>query len=236
MTNKKEILLEIQNLIIDGFTGEQWVPIIKGVDLQLHKGEVLGLIGESGAGKSTMGAAAMGYARDGTRITDGSIKFSGIELTTASEKQKRELRGAKIAYVAQSAAASFNPAHKIIDQHSEAPRFHNLMTKSESEEDAIDLYNRLQLPYPNEIGFRYPHQVSGGQLQRAMTAMAMSCRPDLIIFDEAALVDGRDAFNVALAKVLANPDKMLERAGKYGYDKAQLPPPDMTTEWACSTK
>ena len=184
MTNKKEILLEIKNLIIDGFTGEQWVPIIKGVGLQLHKGEVLGLIGESGAGKSTMGAAAMGYARDGTRITDGSIKFSGIELTTASEKQKRELRGAKIAYVAQSAAASFNPAHKIIDQHTEAPRFHNLMTKSESEADAIDLYNRLQLPYPNEIGFRYPHQVSGGQLQRAMTAMAMSCRPDLIIFDE----------------------------------------------------
>ena len=184
MIKQKEILLEIKNLYIDGFTGEQWVPIIKGVDLELRKGEVLGLIGESGAGKSTMGAAAMGYARDGTRISDGSINFSGIELTTASEKQKRSLRGAKIAYVAQSAAASFNPAHKIIDQHTEAPRFHNLMTKSESEADAIDLYNRLQLPYPNEIGFRYPHQVSGGQLQRAMTAMAMSCRPDLIIFDE----------------------------------------------------
>ena len=184
MIKQKEILLVIKNLYIDGFTGEQWVPIIKGVGLELRKGEVLGLIGESGAGKSTMGAAAMGYARDGTRISDGSINFSGIELTTASEKQKRSLRGAKIAYVAQSAAASFNPAHKIIDQHTEAPRFHNLMTKSESEADAIDLYNRLQLPYPNEIGFRYPHQVSGGQLQRAMTAMAMSCRPDLIIFDE----------------------------------------------------
>jgi len=184
MIIQKETLLEINNLFIDGYTGEQWVPIIKGVDLQLHRGEVIGLIGESGAGKSTMGAAAMGYARDGTRITKGSIKFSGIEITKASEKQKRELRGAKIAYVAQSAAASFNPAHKIIDQHTEAPRFHKLMTKAESESDAIDLYNRLRLPFPNEIGFRYPHQVSGGQLQRAMTAMAMSCRPDLIIFDE----------------------------------------------------
>ena len=184
MIKQKEILLEIKNLFIDGYTGEQWVPIIKGVDLQLQKGEVIGLIGESGAGKSTMGAAAMGYARDGTRITKGSIKFSGIEITKASEKQKRALRGSKISYVAQSAAASFNPAHKIIDQHTEAPRFHKLMTKTESEADAIDLYNRLRLPYPNEIGFRYPHQVSGGQLQRAMTAMAMSCRPDLIIFDE----------------------------------------------------
>ena len=78
MIKQKEILLEIKNLYIDGFTGEQWVPIIKGVDLELRKGEVLGLIGESGAGKSTMGAAAMGYARDGTRISDGSINFSGI--------------------------------------------------------------------------------------------------------------------------------------------------------------
>lgn len=181
---KKNLLLDIENLKIEGYTGEKWVPIIKGVDLKLHRGEVMGLIGEFGAGKSTIGAAAMGYARDGTQISGGSINFDGMELSTATETEKRVLRGSRIAYVAQSAAASFNPAHKIIDQHTEAPLHYRIQKRLEAQEDAMELYERLRLPNPKEIGFRYPHQVSGGQLQRAMTAMAMSCRPDLIIFDE----------------------------------------------------
>ncbi|MYH58548.1 MAG: ABC transporter ATP-binding protein [Boseongicola sp. SB0675_bin_26] len=180
----KSVLLEIRGLKIDGYSDETWVPIIKGVDLTLRRGEVLGLIGESGAGKSTIGAAAMGYARDGTRISEGSIEFDGMELTTATSAEKRALRGSRIAYVAQSAAASFNPAHKLIDQHTEAPLHYRIKKRMEAQEDAMELYERLRLPSPREIGFRYPHQVSGGQLQRAMTAMAMSCRPDLIIFDE----------------------------------------------------
>lgn len=110
--------------------------------------------------------------------------FDGIDLINASAAKKRELLGKRIAYVAQSAAASFNPAHKLIDQHTEGPVQHGVMSRSESVKDGIELYRRLRLPNPEEIGFRYPHQVSGGQLQRAMTAMAMSCRPDLIIFDE----------------------------------------------------
>ena len=185
MSNQdKKVLLDIHDLKIEGYTGEVWVPIIKGVDLTLHRGEVMGLIGESGAGKSTIGAAAMGYARDGTRISGGTIHFDGMELTTATENEKRALRGSRIAYVAQSAAASFNPAHKIIDQHTEAPLHYRIQKRLEAQEDAMELYEKLRLPNPREIGFRYPHQVSGGQLQRAMTAMAMSCRPDLIIFDE----------------------------------------------------
>ena len=113
--------------------------------------------------------------------------------------------------MAQSAAASFNPAHKLIDQHTEAPIQYRIKKRMESQEDAMELYERLRLPNPREIGFRYPHQVSGGQLQRAMTAMAMACRPDLIIFDEpttaldvttqievlAAIRDIVDQFNTA---------------------------------------
>jgi peptide/nickel transport system ATP-binding protein len=177
-------LLEIKDLWIEGRSDETWNPIINGASLTLKKGEVLGLIGESGAGKSTLGLAAMGFTRDGVRISSGSVVFDGIDLINASAAEKRDLLGKRIAYVAQSAAASFNPAHKLIDQHTEAPVQHHVSSRSDSVEDGIELYRRLRLPNPEEIGFRYPHQVSGGQLQRAMTAMAMSCRPDLIIFDE----------------------------------------------------
>jgi peptide/nickel transport system ATP-binding protein len=182
--NGKPVLLTMKGLRIEGRSDETWSEIVHGIDLTLHKGEVLGLIGESGAGKSTVGLAAMGFTRDGCRISGGEIVFDGIDLMKASEATKRNLRGKRIAYVAQSAAASFNPAHKLMDQYCEAPVQHGVMGRNEAESDAVDLYRRMQLPDPDNIGFRYPHQVSGGQLQRAMTAMAMACRPDLIIFDE----------------------------------------------------
>lgn len=181
MTDK---LVTIRDIKIEGRSDETWNPIINGIDLELERGEVLGLIGESGAGKSTLGLAAMGFCRDGVRISGGSVEFDGIDLLTASASQKRELLGKQIAYVAQSAAASFNPAHKLMDQHTEAPTQHGVSGRADSIADGIELYEKLRLPNPDQIGFRYPHQVSGGQLQRAMTAMAMSCRPDLIIFDE----------------------------------------------------
>jgi peptide/nickel transport system ATP-binding protein len=181
---KGEALLEIRGLKIEGNSDGVWHPIVKGVDLTLKRGEVLGLIGESGAGKSTIGLAAMGFARPGCRIVDGTIMFDGIDLRAASEAEKRRLWGARIAYVAQSAAAAFNPAHRLIDQTIETAVRDGIRTRDQAVADSVDLYRRLQLPNPEHIGDRYPHQVSGGQLQRAMTAMAMSCRPDLIIFDE----------------------------------------------------
>ena len=181
---KGDVLLEMRGLKLEGQVDDQWLGIVHGIDVTLRRGEVLGLIGESGAGKSTIGIAAMGFARPGCRISGGTILFDGIDLMGISEEQRRKIRGARIAYVAQSAAAAFNPAHKLMDQCTEMPVQHGVMPFAEAEADTIDIFARLQLPEPETIGFRYPHQVSGGQLQRAMTAMAMSCRPDLIIFDE----------------------------------------------------
>jgi peptide/nickel transport system ATP-binding protein len=181
---KGDILLDMRDVRIDGFSDERWHHIIKGVDLTLKRGEVLGLIGESGAGKSTLGKAAMGYAQPGCKIKSGSIMFDGMDLMAATEAEKRELWGSRIAYVAQSAAASFNPAHRLLDQTIEATVGHNVNSDEDARRDAVELYDSLSLPEPNTIGERYPHQVSGGQLQRIMTAMAMSPRPDLIIFDE----------------------------------------------------
>ena len=181
---KGDILLEMKDIRIDGFSDERWHKIIKGIDLTLHRGEVMGLIGESGAGKSTLGLASMGFTKPGCKITSGSVIFDGQDLVTASEEDKRALWGTRIAYVAQSAAASFNPAHRLLNQTVEASLNQNLKSRDAAEDDARNLYKQLQLPDPENIGDRYPHQVSGGQLQRMMTAMAMSPRPDLIIFDE----------------------------------------------------
>ncbi|HUF43971.1 MAG TPA: ABC transporter ATP-binding protein [Aestuariivirgaceae bacterium] len=181
---KGEVLLEMRDLWIEGHSEDAWHEIIKGVSLTLRRGEVLGLIGESGAGKSTLGLAAMGFVRPGCRFTRGTVVFDGFDLTAASENAKRKFRGARISYVAQSAAAAFNPAHRLIAQTIESAVNHHIRSTDDALADAKDLYRRLQLPDPDRIGERYPHQVSGGQLQRAMTAMAMICRPDLIVFDE----------------------------------------------------
>lgn len=179
-----ELLLDIRGLHVEGMSEYRWHEVVKGIDLTLRRGEVLGLIGESGAGKSTIGLAALGYARPGCRIKGGTIRFDGIDLAKIDEAQKRRLWGARLAYVAQSAAASFNPAHKLIDQCVEASVGHRLTSTDEARRNAIDLFRRLRLPDADHFGYRYPHQVSGGQLQRAMTAMAMVSRPDLIVFDE----------------------------------------------------
>ena len=177
------MLLHIRDLKIEGRSDNGWTPILHGVDLELDRGQVLGLIGESGAGKSTLGLAAMGFVAPGLRVTGGQVLFDGTDLLTLPVRRRRAMR-CRIAYVAQSAAASFNPAWRLIDQFCEGPKIHHTASRAESERFARELYRQMHLPDPDQFGLRFPHQVSGGQLQRAMVAMAMATRPDLIIFDE----------------------------------------------------
>lgn len=184
-----EPLLDIQNLRIEATIyapGEPPVEavIVDDVSLTLPKGRVMGLIGESGAGKSTIGLAALAYGRGGIRLTGGTILLNGREIRTAGPGVLRSLRGREVTYVAQSAAAAFNPAKRLMEQVIEATLHHGLLTRDEAEARAVDLFRTLSLPDPETFGKRYPHQVSGGQLQRAMTAMALCPRPDLVIFDE----------------------------------------------------
>ena len=171
----------MQGLRVETIAG---TVLVHDVDLTLARGEVLGLIGESGAGKSTIGLAALAFARPGCRLTGGRIVLDGVELRSLDAAGRRAIRGTRVAYVAQSAAAAFNPAMTIGDQVCEGPLRHGLMTRRAAQERATTLFRALDLPQPASFGRRYPHEVSGGQLQRAMTAMAMSCRPALLVLDE----------------------------------------------------
>ena len=182
-------LLDIRNLKVTAMArapGEKprEITLARDINASLERGKVLGLIGESGAGKSTIGLAPTGYSRGEVRLAAGQVWVNGRDILGLSPAGLRRLRGREVCYVAQSAAAAFNPAHRLMDQVIEATLFHKLADRQEAEARAVALFRKLGLPDPEHFGERYPHQVSGGQLQRAMTAMALCSQPDLIIFDE----------------------------------------------------
>ncbi|NGO55510.1 ABC transporter ATP-binding protein [Allomesorhizobium camelthorni] len=185
----RDTLLNIRNLRIEATVyppGEspKSVILVDDVSLTLKRGRVLGLIGESGAGKSTIGLASMGYGRGGVKITGGEVILNDRDILKIGASGMRKLRGREVCYVAQSAAAAFNPAHRLMEQVVEAALLHGMATRAEAEKRAVALFKKLGLPDSETIGRRFPHQVSGGQLQRVMTAMALCSEPDLIVFDE----------------------------------------------------
>jgi peptide/nickel transport system ATP-binding protein len=189
MSSPSSTVLDIRNLRIEATVhppGEKphAIVIVDDVSLTLQKGRVMGLIGESGAGKSTIGLSALGYGRGGVRITGGQVFLNGRDILQGGARGLLKLRGREVSYVAQSAAAAFNPSHRLLGQVVESAMHHGVANRAQAEQRAIALFRKLGLPDPENFGQRFPHQVSGGQLQRAMTAMALCAEPDLIVFDE----------------------------------------------------
>ena len=180
-----DALLKVRNLEVSvrDKKGHEF-KIVDNISFDVNPGEVIALIGESGSGKTTISLGCMGYTRPGCHITGGHVELGGVSVLDQSLPKLQELRGKKITYVAQSAAASFNSALTIDAQVTEIPIITGSMTREEAMAKAVKLYNDLELPEPDAIGSRYPHQVSGGQLQRLMAAMAMISDPRLLILDE----------------------------------------------------
>ena len=182
---KREKLFEVVDLRISAYDDEgEEVPIVRGVTFDIHKGEVVALIGESGSGKTTISLASLAYTKPGLHFTGGEAKLYGKDVLSMSPVDQREIRGGNVAYLAQSAAATFNPAITIGEQVTESAVLHGRLNQEDATKRAVELYHALELPDADRIGFRYPHQVSGGQLQRLMAAMALCGKPDLMVLDE----------------------------------------------------
>ncbi len=181
----RKVIFEAVNLKINAIADNGTdIPIVKGVNFKVREGEVVALIGESGSGKTTIALSSLGYFKPGLQCVEGEARLLGQNLTKMSNEDLRKIRGERVAYLAQSAAATFNPSLKINEQVTESAVIHGSKTKEDALSYAKTLYKRLDLPDPENIGDRYPHQVSGGQLQRLMAAMALVSDPTLLVLDE----------------------------------------------------
>ena len=177
-------ILEIENLSISFFTRLREIPAVMDFSCTVMAGEAMGLVGESGCGKSTVALAVMRYLGKNGRITGGSIRFKGRDLTTMEDEELRKIRGSEIAMIYQEPMASLNPAMKIGAQLAEVPMIHQGMAKDDAWKLARQIVADVRLPDPDRIINAYPHQLSGGQQQRIVIAMALMSKPALLILDE----------------------------------------------------
>lgn len=180
-----EIILEINQLHTHFFTDSGEIPAVNGVSLKVHKGEVLGIVGESGCGKSVTSLSVMQLIPDPPgKIVDGEINFCGENLVKASKKRMRKIRGNEISMIFQEPMTSLDPLFTIGNQLSESIRIHQKISKKEARAKSIELLKLVGIPRADEIIDEFPHQLSGGMRQRVMIAMSMSCEPKLLIADE----------------------------------------------------
>ena len=176
-------LLQVENLGVTFFTPRGTVHAVRDASLEVHRGEVMGVVGESGCGKSTTAFAVMGYLPGTTRV-EGRILFEGREVSQMSASELRNLRGNRIAMVYQDPATSLNPTMRVGPQIHEVLREHLSAESEQIRNRTVELFESVRLADPESIGRRYPHELSGGQKQRVVIAMALACEPDLLIMDE----------------------------------------------------
>lgn len=178
-------IIHVKNLKIVGRRGKgAELPIVQNVSFSVQRGEMLALIGESGSGKTTVALSLLGHIRNGCRIAGGEIRVAGYDVMALSSHERRSMRGRVVSYVAQNAGSAFNPALSIMPQVVEAALVHRILPRRDLEARAIALFRALALPDPETIGEKYPCELSGGQLQRLMAAMALMTDPEVIVFDE----------------------------------------------------
>jgi oligopeptide/dipeptide ABC transporter ATP-binding protein len=184
MTNKKDTLLEVHNLKTYFYTEDGVVKAVDGVDLTVGRGEVLGLVGESGCGKSVTSLSIMRLIGIPGKVVEGEIIFEGRNLLELSESEMVHMRGNRMSMIFQQPQSSLNPVFKIGDQVAEVLQIHQNMGKEESWNKAVELLHLVGIPDPESKAHSFPHEVSGGQAQRVMIAMALALNPQLLIADE----------------------------------------------------
>jgi peptide/nickel transport system ATP-binding protein len=177
-------LLELKQLAVSFATDDGTVCAVDGIDLALQRGRTLGLVGESGCGKSVTSLAVMGLLPPENSHVRGEVRFEGRDLLAVSQHELRDLRGARLAMIFQEPMTSLNPAFTVGDQIVEAIRRHSDASAAEARAKAIEMLRRVRIPSPEKRVDDYPHKLSGGQRQRVMIAMALACGPDLLIADE----------------------------------------------------